>query len=306
MIENENKQEIENELKVSMTSTIGHLKAKINNEKSFKKEVQSIVDYYGSKFVNVQKSEEDRNTAAELIEDIIVSQIAHGYFLVANELAEDKIEDDRPKTFEKEFWDMSPGLMRNSAGIVARQLFGDNWFMGIGIESVNLRVLQALQHSFNLYLTILEETAMYGAFLAISEDENYKKEEENHDLGEVLLGNPLDIHFLNPQVYMQYGFYSNQHESWELFLGNSSSRQEKWIGSIHLSIIPEISTAEKKEDSYYLNIMLEDVIMEHEKSYICKEVIKRLPEKIQNTVQFRVYHLARTPEIYEAKKFLNY
>ena len=290
------------ELKIQFESVIEILKVKTKKDPGFNKELGEFVSFFGSKFVNAQPDEVKKEIAANLIEDVIFAQVAHGYWLFANELAEDKVNDGRAKTFESKFWQNTPGLIRNITGIVALQIFKENWFMAIGSEEINLRILQELPDSFNLYLSILEETAIFGGYLALRDDDNYKPLSEENDMPEILLANPKDITYINPQVYMQYGFFSNQHENWELILGATGKREERWIGTVHLSSIP----TDGDSKTYYLNIMLDYMLMAHEKSRICKTIIQRLPQEIQETVQFRVYHLDRSPEVYEAKKFLNY
>lgn len=294
------------ETKVSIVDAVNLLKDKMKKDEDFNKTIAAIVSYYGTKFVSFFDSDDERVIATEIIEDVIFVQITHGYWLMKNELELDKDVEDAEKLFPKDFWNMTENIMRNGTGPNMQTLFGDEWYRSPGNKSVALRVLNQLPHGFDRYSLVLEQTAIFGGYIALRYDSEYDAEKfekvKEETAQPMLFASPYDIHFITPEVFIQFDMYSSEYESWNLFLSATSKQEEKWIGTAQLISIP--LGAEKFQ--YTFMVSIENVLKEYEKSLICKELISRMPKQMQNDVQFRFYPLERTPEIYDAKKFLAY
>ncbi|MGE7983811.1 hypothetical protein [Solibacillus sp. NPDC093137] len=293
------------ETKVSLSDAVNLLKDRMKKDKDFNKSIAAVVSYFGTKFVSYFNSDDDRAVATEIIEDVIFAQITHGYWLMKNELEIDKDVADSDKIFPKDFWNMTENIMRNGTGPNMQALYGDEWFRSPGTQSVALRVLNQLPHGFDHYSLVLEQTAIFGSYIALRYEGEYdaeKFEKEKESAQPMVFASPYDIHFITPEVFIQFDMYSSEFESWNIFLSATSKQVEKWIGTAQLISIP--LGAEKFQ--YTLMVSIENVLKEYEKSLICKELISRMPKQMQNDVQFRFYPLERTPEIYDAKKFLAY
>lgn len=259
------------------------LNEKFEQDKTFSKEIEDFVSFYGTKFVTVANSEEKRTIAAEIIEDVINSQFFHGYYLQHNLILED---DSKREVFLENFWIMTPGVMRNNIGRVMEINFGENWFLQKGTENVNLRVLNELPEAFDVFRVILREAANFGAYKATLDYPLYESLVQPND--DFVFGSPFELHFLNPQVFIQAHAYSNQHELWDVFLADNGQSESQWAGSIHLSSIPTGTDL----DTYILTVSLSNSISEGEKLGIVNLLCEQLPSEIRNVVQLRVFHLS--------------
>lgn len=259
------------------------LNEKFKQDSSFAKEIESFVSFYGTKFVNSAISGEKKAIAAEIIEDVINSQFFHGYYLQYNLILED---DSKREIFLENFWIMTPGVMRSNIGRVMELNFGENWFLQKGIESVNLRVLNEIPEAFDVFRVILREAANFGAYKATLDYPLYESlVQENEDF---IFGSPFELHFLNPQVFIQAQAFSNQHELWDVFLADNGQSESQWAGSIHLSSIPTGTDL----DNYILTVSLSNSISEGEKLGIVNSLCEQLPSEVRNVVQLRVFHLS--------------
>lgn len=259
------------------------LEEKYEKDSSFSKEMDNFATFYGSKFVNTADNEEKRSIAAEIIEDIISSQFFHGYYLQHNLILED---DTKREIFLENFWIMTPGNMRNNMGQVMELNFGKDWFLQKGTESVNLRVLNDIPEAFDVFRTILREASNFGAFKATMDYPLYESLVQPNE--EFVFGSPFELHFLNPQVFLQADAYSNQLELWNVFLADNGQRQTEWAGSVQLSSIPKGSDLM----DYILIVSLSNKIREEEKLNIVNSLVEQLPSEIRDAVQIRVYHLS--------------
>ncbi|MFJ7890531.1 hypothetical protein ACIQYL_20940 [Lysinibacillus xylanilyticus] len=258
------------------------LNAKMKNDADFAKEMEDFVEFYARKFVRAAKSEEKQKTATEIIEEVIYSQIFHGYYLQSNLIANEKKGSE---TFLDVFWQNPPGVTLNQIGQVMKLNFQENWHLQKGIESVNVRVLNEIPEAFDIFGMILLEAANFGAFKATIECKKY--EGKVNDTKEFVFGSPYDLQFINPQIFIEARYYSNEHELWDMFLVDTGIKESQWIGSIHLSTIPSNS-----ESFYLLTVSISDLITEDEKMQALSLITSKLPQQIKDKVQIRLYNLS--------------
>lgn len=258
------------------------LNSKTKKNPAFAKEVEELNLFYSRKFVRAAQGEEKQTIASEIIGDIISAQIFHGFFLQHNLIANEKVGNE---SFLEAFWENPPGITRNHIGEVMQLNFGKDWHLQHGIEKVNVRVLNEIPEAFDIFRDILIESANFGAYKATTESEKYLGTVKHND--EYLLGSPYDIHFINPQIFIQAQYYSNENEIWDVFSGNTGVKESQWLGTVQLIKIPNAN-----EIMYILTVSLSDLINTDEKMQALDLITSKLPKHIRDIVQIRLYHLS--------------
>ncbi|MCM3390570.1 hypothetical protein LG296_19660 (plasmid) [Ureibacillus chungkukjangi] len=265
-----------------------YLNDKYENNKEFRNEVTEVIRFYGSKLMNVADTEEKRELVTEIVEECILGQYFHGYFLLTRLIEESQLQEEQ--VFLDEFWATPPGMMQNNIGDVMSYQFEKEWAYHKELEKYNLRVLKELPDGFDIYREILLETANYGAYKAVLENDLYKGNIEDEKSNLMHFGNPIDLQFMNPQVFLQAQYYSTQHEFWDVFKKANGESESSWIGTVHLSSIP--TEIHDNDVLYILNISLADIVRLDEKARIVEALCKQLPEQITSSMQLRLYHLS--------------
>ncbi|SPU40612.1 Uncharacterised protein [Lysinibacillus capsici] len=258
------------------------LNSKTKKNPAFAKEVEELNLFYSRKFVRAAQGEEKQTIATEIIGDIISAQIFHGFFLQHNLIANEKVGNE---SFLEAFWENPPGITRNHIGEVMQLNFGKDWHLQHGIEKVNVRVLNEIPEAFDIFRDILIESANFGAYKATTESEKYLGTVKHND--EYLFGSPYDIHFINPQIFIQAQYYSNENEIWDVFSGNTGVKESQWLGTVQLIKIPNAN-----EIMYILTVSLSDLINTDEKMQALDLITNKLPKNIRDIVQIRLYHLS--------------
>ena len=275
------------------------LKDKIENDSDFNLELQSLLYFYERKLLGLATTEAQRQHIMDNFEEVLFSQYFQGYHVMSNILS------DKETDIGENTWTFEAGIARNEIPKFLKNLFEEvkfDWSHTEISHKFGMELLDMTASAYDIFKQIRIEIAAYAAYKAFIEDERYKgntiSAATNAEL-QTILGNPFNLEFLSPQVYMQATFASGTHEVWDLFNWSAIS-EDSWVGSIHLTemVIDELST-------YLLEIKMSNVIAHFEKTDLIHAILIKLPEEIQVNVQTRVYHvedieiMQYTPDIEE-------
>ncbi|MDQ0273509.1 hypothetical protein [Cytobacillus purgationiresistens] len=270
------------QIDTTYNTVYNHLLEKFNNDIDFQNEIQYLIHFYGKKLMNFTKNDEQKLLVEVSSEKLIKSQFFQGYFIMKTIL-----EDDQMELGEK-IWTVNPGIIRNELPILLEQTYSnsvEDWYKTDVGHQVSFELIQVFSDVFDLVKQIRKDISIYGCYKAVIEDPRYSGFNETSE-HQFLLGDPMDLDFLNPQVYMQAEFITEEQEFWDLYNWSSSQNSvSKWIGSIQLSSIPQ----DNDSFFYLIQFTLSNTILEEEKQGIIQKVHKRLPQDVLSTLQIRYY-----------------
>lgn len=268
-----------------------HLQKEFKENDQFRKELESIMIFYGRKLIAFAKNEKEQLYIENGLEDVIRSLYFQGYYTMKVILSDEDTE------ILEDVWKMPIGVCRNEIPKMLENIFAEvktDWKRTDVSHEFSMEILTNLEPAYEVTKAMIKEMAIYGAFKAFVEDERYQGMEEV-DSASILLGNPFDIEFLSPQVFHQVSFLTNQHEIWDLFFW-SAIRENAWVGTIHYSILPI-------EDNtfYVMECNLSDLISKDEKLEIIDLLAKRLPPEQKSKLQIRLYNVGEL-EVLESQQ----
>lgn len=250
-------------------------------DESFKKEMQQLYFFYERKLLGFAKTDMQKHFIAEAFEEVVFSQYFQGYYAMKSILTDEETK------LNESVWSMGLGFAKNEVPKFMKEAFEKeniDWTQTEIGHKFGIELLQHIELAYDINKQIRTDIANLGAYNAFIDDERYIGINQGNP-SDTLLGNPFDLEFISPQVYMQSQFFTAQHEIWDLFTW-SSFRDDAWVGSVHLSTMPIA-----EELIYLLEIKLSDIITMEEKMDISNKVIGELPEDIRGLLQTRLYHV---------------
>lgn len=260
------------------------LKRQLKTDPIFKEEIQSLYYFYERKLMNFARKEGMKKYIIDEFEDVVFSQYFQGYYVMK------VILNDEETEMEESSWNMSEGFARNVIPPFINNAFKEestDWSYTEVSHKFGMELLDLQEAAYDLFKQIRFDIACYGAFKAFIEDERYVGNEGGGSM-DLWFGNPLDLVFLNPQVYMQAQFSTAEHEVWDLHTW-TSFRDSMWVGSIHLSTLPQDEST--GQVIYLLEVKLSNTIAQDEKLDIVNFIVNKLPVEIQNALQTRLYYV---------------
>lgn len=256
------------------------LQEKMKLDTNFQNEISDLIFFYSRKLMGFTKTKEQKSLVEKDFEDVVFSQFFQGYYAMTILLNDEE-------SFDEDDWIRAPGLVRNELPKFLKLITEDesiNWTHTEIGHNFSIDILQSMESAYEVTKQLLYDLSNHGAFKAFTDDERYVGESTVPD-SEMLLGNPFDLSFLSPQVYMQGQFYTTQHEVWDLFLW-SAVRDDAWVGSVHLSTMPI-----ENQTIYLLEFSVSSLISHNEKMDIINTIIKKIPENIRAILQTRLYNV---------------
>lgn len=258
------------------------LNEKIEMDPDFSKELQSLQYFYERKLLNLANQEKQQKHIMNGFEDAFLSQYFQGYFVMYT------ILNDDDTTLDDDTWSIEIGRARNEIPKFLERTFLEekfDWSFTDISHNFGIELLNQTPAAYDIFKKIRNEVSTYGAYKAFIEDERYKPFSVEEELVLTHLGNPFDLEFLSPQIFMQATYSTSTHEVWDLFNWSAVS-ENSWMGSLHLStMIIEDAT------QYLLEIKLMNTIAEFEKVELISSILVRLPDSIQSALQTRVFHI---------------
>lgn len=266
------------------------LENKLKNDKDFAQEYKNLSLFYTKKIIQQAKNSEQRESFIEMMENTITQQIFHGYYLMS---LLDKDLQNNPENIEDYLltFKIPKGMLRIEMTNVMNRAFlnhDDRWYMNTAVSQYNTYLLRESPEIYELYQSLLREIACYGAYVYVTDHELYAPEENSEEVI-FLLGYPLDLKFVNPQIFLKASYYSEEHEIWDAFKISDGKTEEKWVGTVHISAIPVILPENKKKTHYIINFSLSIDIREEERNQIMYNLHQILPDEIKIDAEYRVY-----------------
>lgn len=241
-----------------------------------------LTHFYGRKFIANARNKEQEQYVENNIDILVKSKFFQGYFVMKSMLL------DSETNFPEEVWTLNKGIIRNELPILIESIFNTNneeWYRTEQGQSIGMKLVQLFDVSiFDLVRQTRKDIALYGAYKAFIEDERFQNittQETNY-----YFGDPFELVFINPQVYMQAQFLTNEQEIWD-FIYKASMRNKSWIGTIQLSEIPDT----QGQKFFLLQLTISETVLRDEKYEILNNLLSVLPENIRSVLQTRIYHV---------------
>lgn len=214
------------------------------------------------------------------LEDVISSQIFQGY-LTMRLILEDPESDFQDKDFN-----ILEGQARNEIPLLIHQAMEQNeldWtYTELG-HNFSMNLLETMPNAYDISKQMRIDLSNYGAFKAFIDDDRFVESEIDQSTL-LSLGNPLDLNFLTPQVYMQVHFVSKEYEVWDLYTW-SSMGSNAFVGSVHYS-----KMLTEAQEYNLLEFKISNQISKEEKMELASLISTQLPEDVQVSLQIRLYH----------------
>ena len=248
-------------------------------DEEFVREVDQLHTFYGKKLITTSTTDELVSYIETDLFDLVKSQIFQGYFIMTS------ILNDTDTQLPSEVWSLNKGIVRNEIPIVLTNVFesANDWYRTEIGHKVGMNLVNRFNVEYALIQQIRKDIAMYGAYKAFLDDKRYVHQDTRQN--EFILGNPLDLTFLNPQIYMQTQFITEEQEIWDLYWW-SALNSNSWVGTVHLSKIPG-----EQQTFFLLQITLSETIALHERYEIVDHITSTIPSEIKSVLQMRVNHV---------------
>ncbi|MFD5853585.1 hypothetical protein ACFWGC_25975 [Cytobacillus pseudoceanisediminis] len=273
------------------TEIIDTLRKQYQTNKHFRDELDNLSLFYGRKFMNKTNDEEERLSIIKQMDDMVKSQFFQGYYIMKSILL------DKETSLPQDVWSLNPGLVRNEIPLLFADIFKDspdNWHLTDVSQNIGLDLVQRFNNVYDLVKQTRKDLALYGAYKAFIEDDRYQSQTDNNQ-SSMILGNPFDLTFLSPQVYMQAQFLTEEQEIWDLNLW--SSLGTKWVGSIHFSRIPH-----DQMTLFLFQFSVSEVIQENERYELLEKSLENIPQEIKSLMQVRLHHVRELEVVLPLKK----
>lgn len=269
-----------------------NLKNQYEQDIKFQEELESLTFFYGRKFLPYANTDKKIQLVEEDLGDLVKSQFFQGYATMYALL------NDRETQMDEKTWTAKKGIIRNEIPLLFDQVFENKeWYYTELGHSISMKYIEVFEEVYDLLTQIRKDVALYGAYKAFINDERYKGDTDKQNVvKDIIVDDIYDIEFLNPQIYIQQQFKTNEQRIYDL-RSWSSLKNAGWVGSIHFSELP----VDDSESLYLIEFTLSETIALNERYEIIKKIINKLPEEIRNFLQIRVYH-TRELEILEPKQ----
>ncbi|WP_028393945.1 hypothetical protein [Bacillus cihuensis] len=260
---------------------LSHLKNEFESNEDFRKEIDNFIFFYGYKFMSQCKTESQEKLVQESVNDLIKSQYFQGYYIMTTLL------NDSDQKFPETVWSTPKGMLRNEIPLFIETVFegSDEWYKTELSHNITMNLIQSMDGLYDLIKQTRKDVALYGAYKAFIQDKRYKGNQAETSR-QMNLGNPFDIFFLNPQIYMQAKFFTEEQEIWDLYTWTAFNNS-KWVGTIRFSSFSN----ENNTPFYILEVSLSNFISHSEKIEIVNNLLNSLSDTIKASLQTRLYHV---------------
>ncbi|WP_282155763.1 hypothetical protein [Cytobacillus gottheilii] len=256
------------------------LKKRFNEDESLRKELERLLHFYGRKFIRLAKNDDQKVIIENDLYDLIKAQFFHGYYLMTNILR------DNETHFDQNIWGLNKGFIRNELPAFLYSVFKDSpdWYRTDVGNRVGMTFIQELGDVYDVLTQTRKDVTMHAAVLAFMEDSRYHPlTDESLKLN---IGNPLDLNFLNPQLYIQAQHLTQEQEIWEIYSWSSVEKNGGWKGTVQFSKLPNVES-----EVYLLQFSILDIISMEEKYELIDTILESIPSEIKALMQIRLNHI---------------
>ncbi|MFP7442571.1 MULTISPECIES: hypothetical protein [Bacillus] len=256
-----------------------HLKRQFDQDPEFVEELESLIHFYGRKFLLKASDQEQRNLIESKLPELVKSQFFQGFYIMRSILLDEETH------LPEDVWTSPLGIVRNEIPLLFDSIFKNNndWIQTEMGQTIGMQLIQGFDGVYDLIQQMRRDISLFGAYKAFIEDSRYKP---NTSPEKLLLGEPFDLCFLNPQVYMKTQFLTSEQEIWDLYFWSSMNHSEGWVGSLQLSKIPLDG-----QEMYLLQFLAGESLILDEVYEILNKVIGQLPSQVKGMLQTRLCHV---------------
>jgi len=255
------------------------LKNRYKTDKDFGKVIDEVSFYYGRKLMSFATETEDQRFVEDKILEVVSDQFFLGYFLM------DQILKDPEFELEESYWKLAKGYVRNGIFPMLESIMEGSdvqWQQSAAEKNFTKRVVSKFYDAYDIMVQLRKDVLALGAYFAFIEHPNYKgAEQPAHSLR---LANPFDLTFINPQVFMQPKYATENVEKWGLFQAESL-KGGQWVGEIQLE--RRVNPQAEKEN--YLEIKISNLLEQNDITDIINKMILKMPAEEHSFTSIKYY-----------------
>ncbi|MDX1806662.1 MAG: hypothetical protein R3267_06530 [Paenisporosarcina sp.] len=266
--------------------TYNELQRRIQEDEVFRNELTSLLYFYGKKFVTFAKKKEHEQLIETELEKVMHSQFFQGYYVMKEVLADSETQ------LQDTIWVQPKGVLRNELPVFLDQLFAAeqiDWTRTQEGHAFGMNVLKNFESAYEVAKQFRREIAHIGAYYAFLTEERYVGQPETEE--KMMLGNPFDLTFLNPQVFLQAQAQSAEQELWDMFFW-SAHQSNAWAGSVSYSIFNGGT-----QPVQLLEIKVSTMVTFDEQTDIINMFTEMIPLEHRESVQIRFYRVEDMEEL---------
>lgn len=255
---------------------------RLENESQFGENLKMIYQFYARKLVSVCTTEQSKNLVYKHIEDLVNNQFFHGYNLIKS------LQQELQSTDSEDFNSLltiSPGLLKSNLRLMIDHLFYDeekskhlDWDKNEISEKYVRLFITEIPDCFEVVEKIVYQVALEGAYSNLLQQSKYK-EIENF---QTLIGNPLDAHYINPEVYALVKTFNNSMTLIDLYKTSDRFKEDVYCGNLEF-----FNTGENQN----LIISVNMLIRHEEYIGICQTLLEKIPYEISSNAMIRTQRI---------------
>lgn len=255
------------------------LKNRYKSDKDFGRVIDEVSFYYGRKIMRFAAETVDQRFVEDKILEVVSDQFFLGYFLM------DQIFKDPEFVLEDSYWSLANGYVRNGIYPMLEGMMEGNdvqWQQSAAEKNFTKRVVSNFYDAYGIMVQLRKDVLALGAYYAFIENPNYKgAEQPEHNLR---LANPFDLTFINPQVFMQPKYATENVEKWGLFQAETI-KGGQWVGEIQL----ERRANPQAENENYLEIKISNILEQNDITDIINKMILKIPAEEHSFTSIQYY-----------------
>ena len=257
------------------------LKDRLLTDELFKLDVQNLYYFYENKLLNIARTDKQIDLITKGFEDVVFSQIFQGYAIMKDILSDEEL------VLDEHAWKMGEAATRNEIPIFMKEIFDKDkvdWSYTQLSHALGMDILNDFESAYEVYENTRVEIAYYGAFKAFLDDPRYQVQPFDSE-AVIKLGNPLELEFLSPQVYMTVYAATDENEIWNLHSW-SGTQQSTWVGQAHYMQLPMNGSV-----TNLLNVSVLSIITKDEREMLLNQIIARIPSEDQTGLKAYLYQV---------------
>lgn len=263
------------------------LKERHRNDATFREMVENITVFYGRKVMRFAKEPADKEYVEEKMLEVISAQFLQGYFIMENLLS------DPDFSLNDSVWGLSKGSLRNAVYPLLEEVMQDSgvqWQQSDVERAFTKRVIDNFYDAYEVMQQLRIDVLTLGAYNSLIEQEQYQEPQAiEHTLK---LGNPFDLNFLNPQVYMQSDYTTETSEKWVLFQAEQV-KGSQWVGDIQLSNRSMIPGTVQN----YLQLSLSVLMDPNDQTDIINKMASQIPDAEKGNTILEVHYVTHREQL---------
>lgn len=255
------------------------LKNRYKTDKEFERVIDEVSLYYGRKIMSFATETEDQRFVEDKILEVVSDQFFLGYFLM------DQIFRDPEFVLEDSYWSLAKGFVRNGIYPMLESMMEESevqWQQSAAEKNFTKRVVSSFYDAYSIMVQLRKDVLALGAYYAFIENPKYQGAElPEHTLR---LANPFDLTFINPQVFMQPKYATENVEKWGLFQAETV-KGGQWVGEIQL----ERRLTPQAENENYLEIKISNLLEQNDITDIINKMILKIPAEEHSFTSIQYY-----------------